>query len=227
LLEQAVEVRRSIGDPDALASALKQMGTLVFDRGDYVEARRFYEESVEVRGPDGDPVGIAETLNNLGVLARFEDDWDRAADHYERALVLFRTSHDGVGVARALMNLGEARMERGELESAAALCRESLALCIEVGSRWDVTDILEELGPIAHLAGDSVLGAQLIGAAEALREDLGTPLPESEQPIVAKRVAGIRDALGPARFEREAEVGRQMGFDAAVALAGGVTGKHP
>jgi tetratricopeptide (TPR) repeat protein len=219
LLEECITIRRELGDAADLAVSLKNLGNVASDREDYPGARHLYEESLEIRRRLGDERGIAETLNNLGVLARFEDDWPAAAPLYEEALEFFRKRGDKQGCARVLMNLGEVKMEQGEYEVARALLKESIVLCREVGSTWDLTDILEEVAYVAAGLGNAGDGLRLYGAAEALRDLLGAPIPPSEFPAYQRRSSAVRAGIDHSEGDRLWLSGRLMALDAAVDLA--------
>ena len=60
---------------------------------------------------------------------------DRAVPLFEEALGLFRALKDQANTGMAVHNLGIAALDRGDLERAAALLREGLALFVEVGDR--------------------------------------------------------------------------------------------
>ena len=218
-LEQAIALRRTLGDDLALGASIKNLGNVYLDRTDFDRATALYEESLEIRRRIGDRRGVAETLNNLGVIADRHDDWDRAAGLYEQSLELFKVFGDKQGEARVLMNLGEARLEQGDHAAAYDLLRESLQICWEIGSRWDVADLLELMGAASVARGDAPQGARLLGAGRALRDVLGTPLPDSEVPAYEKRLSAARAALDPEVFSAAWEQGRSMNVEDAIAHA--------
>ncbi|MDQ3953831.1 MAG: tetratricopeptide repeat protein [Actinomycetota bacterium] len=221
-VEKAIAFYRELGDEGALSRALKQRGIVASERGDRETARSFYTQSLEIKQKIGDRRGIAEAQNNLGVLARLEGDLDEAIDYYEQALGYFRNAGDKKAIARILMNLGEARMERSEFAAAEGFITESLRLCREIGSEWDITDLLELMATVQNAFGDPVTAATLFGAAEALRDLLGAPVPEAEMPVYEQRVAGVKRALSGDDAERAWARGRAMPADEAVEFALGL-----
>jgi hypothetical protein len=58
-----------------------------------------------------------------------------------------------------------------------------------------------------------------LGAGRALRDVLGTPLPESEMPTYEKRLQEARAALDPEVFSAAWEQGRSMSVEDAIAHA--------
>jgi tetratricopeptide (TPR) repeat protein len=219
LIEEAIELRREAGDTGGLANALKQLGIVAAERGDYGSARELYQQSLDKRREIGDERGIAEAENNLGVLARLHGDLDAAAKSFEGALEVFRKFGDRRAEGRVLMNLGETNLEHGRFDLAGERLRQSLILCREVESHWDITDLLELLASVAAGKGDPRKACVLFGAGEALRDLLGTPLPASEKEIYDRRVAACRDQLDADGFKAAWDEGRNLAEEEAVELA--------
>ena len=219
LLEECVEIRRTLEDERELGLSLKNLGNVMLDLGDLERAALHYEESLEVRRRINDVRGMAETLNNLGVLARFNGDWDLAVKHYEEARPLFEQLHDTIGAARLLMNISEARLEQGDHAAALSYVQQSLKWYVEVGSRWDIADCLEIAAAAANVRGEPAEAARLFGAAEALRDSLGTPLPPSERETYDRRVMDVRSRLDGTTFAIEWAWGRELDVDEAVRYA--------
>ena len=219
VLEECVALRREMDDPRALAITLRSLGNIYFDRRDYETPRSMFEESVELMKAAGDEAGMADALNNLGVLATYSDDWETAGDLYSQALDVFRERSDAQGIARALMNLGEVRLVEGNFEEAGRLTRESLRMFQEIGSQWDTCYLFENLAAVLHKQGRPLNAAKLLGAAEALRELLGAPLPPAEVDIYRERVRALEDDLDPAAFAAAWAEGRGLDLPAAVRFA--------
>lgn len=219
LFEEALTLRRRIGDQTALAVTLKNLGNLYTERGDHDQARGFYEECLDIRKQLGDERGVAEPLNNLGVLARIEGDWSRADTLYEEALELFRRFGDTQGIARALMNLGDVKVELGDVDGAARLIKESIALCVEMASTWDLADLFEELAYVAEKKSRSDEAARFYGAGEKIRDTLGAPLPPAEQEIYGRRLEETHQSLGANAFKLARDEGYTMELDAVVERA--------
>ncbi len=79
--------------------------------------------------------------------------------------------------AKALYGVGFLIFLQCEYERATALLKESLGLYRDVGDRWRVASVLEGLAEVACDRSKHERAARLFGAAEALRETIGAPLP--------------------------------------------------
>jgi non-specific serine/threonine protein kinase len=217
LIEECIALRRELGDMAALAMSLKNLGAISADRGDLTRTRQLYEEALALFQQAGDPFGVAVVQNNLGVLHTYEEDWDRGGEYYEESLAFFRKHGDTQGIARGLMNLGEVRMMQGRLEEAEEMLKESFVLFEEIGSRWDIAYVLEGMAHVLARRDRPVDAVKLYGAAESLREVLGSPLPPNEIGTYEKHVARARDVIEASVFEAAWQEGR--GFDIETALA--------
>jgi predicted ATPase len=219
LAETSIRLFRELGDTNGLAGALKGLGIIAAERGDLASARSLYEESLALKREVGDPRGIAEALNNLGVVSHGEGDLETAIEYYDQALTYFGEAGDKQAMARILMNLGEAKMEQGLYPAAKGFIRGSLVLCQEVDSHWDIADLLELMASTIGATGLAEDGAKLFGAAAALRDLLGTPLPPSEVAAYADRVSTVKARMKEEEFETAWKEGRAMSVDQAVAFA--------
>ena len=219
LLEECVVIRRILEDDHELALSLKNLGNVMLDLGELDRAYDLYEESLAIRRRIDDVRGMAETLNNLGVLARFNGNWELAVQHYKEARPLFERLNDTIGAARVLMNLAEARLEQGDHQAALSYVKQSLKSYVEVGSRWDIADCLEIIAAAATVRGEPTQAARLFGAAEALRDSLGTPLPPSERETYDRRLMDVRSRLDGTTFAIEWAWGRELDVDEAVRYA--------
>jgi hypothetical protein len=105
------------------------------------------------------------------------------------------------GVAWALHERGVLAVRRGE-PGAAGLLHEALDIHRDLGDRWRVTSVLDDLAAAA-LAGrppDPAGAARLLGAAQHIREAIGTAVAPCERADHARTEASARAALGGAAF---------------------------
>jgi non-specific serine/threonine protein kinase len=219
LLEEAISIRRELGDDDGVASALRHLGALYYDKGDVETARELTEQSLDIRRRLGNTLGVAQALNNLGVMAQIEGDHERAVELYEESLALFRELGDKEGTARSLMNLGAVSRDVGELDRAARLLKESMRLWLELGDAWDMTDAMEDLAGVQCERGRWEVAATLFGAADGVRKGIGAQRNTADQEAYDRRVGAIRRELEPEVIEVAWEEGAHMQVAEIVAYA--------
>jgi tetratricopeptide (TPR) repeat protein len=179
-----------------------------------------HEESLGIRRELGDRRGIAVSLNNLGLLANQQGDYAAAEVLHNESLAISQDIGDRPGIATTLSDLGSAAFGRGDFTAARAHLEQSLSLQRDLGDRRGIAIALKDLAPVVAAPGDPRLAALLWGAAERLREEIGSPLPPTERPDYEKHVASARAALADAAaFDAAWQQGRAMTPDQAIECA--------
>ena len=196
LLEESLEVWRTVGDKKRIASALSALGVGAQRQGDYEQATARFEEGLPLLREVGEKQWTAIVLSSLGLIALYQGNHERARALCEESLALFRDLGDTRGIASVLTNLGMIRLEQGDDAQAARLCEESLALRREMGDKGGSAHTLVMLGRVAlsehqYQQADTYYRDSLV-----LCQDLG----EKEGIALAlEGLAGIAGALGQAR----------------------------
>lgn len=160
LTEASQWLSRVLSHPEAATptlvrtKALNAAGTIALFRGDYTQARLFYEECLAMRRElmsqgIGDMGGIAGALGNLGLVAWSLNDHAAAYALTRESLEVLRELGDRHGVARSLTGLGAIAYSQGNHAEAKASYTEALQLFEEFGDRQSVAMMLNNLGEIA------------------------------------------------------------------------------
>ena len=131
-----------------------------------------------------------------------------------------------VGASRALHGLAYVAYKARDYPRAARLSRETLALRWELHDAWGLPSSFEDLADLAGMTGQPLTAARLYGAAEALREAIGVPLPPYHRPEYERELAVTRAALSTEDFAAARAAGRALPLEQAVveALAVAVAG---
>src|SRR5262249_55547634 len=125
----------------------------------------------------------AVTLVNLGASATYSGDLGRAAPVLEEALRISRRLGFQEGIAWSLHELAIlARLSRRSEAEPELRLRDALLVHQQLGDRWRMASVLEEIGGSALEREDDALAARLLGCAEALRTGIGAPIPPAERP---------------------------------------------
>jgi non-specific serine/threonine protein kinase len=158
-------------------------------------------------------------LINLGRIANAQGDYARALTLFEETLALFREIENSDGVAQVLLELGRVARAQGDVAPAAAHFTESLALCRAVENARDMAFCLEGLAGLNAVGGHPERATRLVGAAEALREVIGTPLPLVLRADYERDVTAARAQLDTATFAAAWAAGRALTLEEAIAEA--------
>ena len=219
LHEEALALRRTLGDTQGIAAALNSLGNVAYRQGDYARAATLHEEALALRRALGDSRGIAYSLDNQGLAAQAQGDHGWAAALHEEALALRRALGDTWGIAASLSNLGNVAYQQGDYARALALHGESLRLSRDIGARDLMAAGLECLAWVAASHQRLRQAARLGGAAEGLRQALGVPLWPEERAGHERALQAMRATLGEEAFAAIWASGVALAPEQAVAEA--------
>jgi non-specific serine/threonine protein kinase len=222
LCEESLTLGRELGDKAAIALSLLNLGVVALDQGHYERAMTLNEESLVLGRELGDTWGIAASLANLGTVAMEQGDYGRAAPLLEESAALLREQGDIGGVALVLHNLGYLEREQGHHGRAATWYAESLGLFHELEDSYGIASCLGGLAGVACAQNELQRAVRLGGAAAALREALGTPLPPVDRAIAERDMATARATLGDEAFSVTWAAGTALPLEQAISEALGV-----
>ena len=187
--------------------------------GNLLRADALYAERLNVARAEGDDYGLAQAWNALGEVARCMDEPSRAREMYEQSLKLRRRLGDARGVGMGLANLGHVLLAEGDLAAAYQALTEAAHRASEIGHRYGVAVCLTGLAGVALAAKQAETAVRLIGAAEAVLEQVGSSLEPPDRMAYERTVGDARDTLGEPRYRRVCAEGHGMSLDEALDLA--------
>jgi tetratricopeptide (TPR) repeat protein len=177
------------------------------------------EEALALSRELGDRLLIASALTNQGLVAKDQGNYCTAAAVLEEALAVFRDMGFGWGIVESLTALGAIASDQGDFDRAAAAIQEGLAFARDVGDRRGLAMAMEELAFVASSRQEPELAARLVGAAQALREAIGAPVPPADQPRYDRSVTAVHAQLREDAFDEGWESGRLLSLEEAVTEA--------
>jgi hypothetical protein len=115
--------------------------------------------------------------------------------------------------------IGEVFSDEGDFTTA----QDHLTLCLEgyreLQNPFGVAGCLRRMGWLAAARGDSQQAARLLGAAEALGEDVGASLPVHDRERMTEVTESLRAAAGPGLIGEWWASGAVMSMDDAIEYA--------
>jgi predicted ATPase/DNA-binding SARP family transcriptional activator len=173
LCEGALALSCDLGDTEAIADVLRDLGGVARMQRDHGRATALLEEALALYRRLGDTHWEAGVLNGLGNVARAQGDFGRAVTLFEEALSLYRDLGKGVGSADTLDAMGFLAGLQGDYARATALCEEALALYRRLRDPVGSANALKNLANAALGRGDPVQAVVLGEEALALHRDIG------------------------------------------------------
>jgi predicted ATPase/class 3 adenylate cyclase len=146
LLEEALQVARTLGDRHDEGRVLTNLGWVRFTAGDHDAARTLSHQGLAIHRELGDTRGIALALNNLGWITCNESDFEEAKRLHSESLTLRHRIGDARGIAFAQTNLARATFKLGEYAAAERLLNEAIRTLRALGDQQLLSWALINLG---------------------------------------------------------------------------------
>jgi tetratricopeptide (TPR) repeat protein len=147
--EQALAIRKEIGDLVGVAISLNNLGTVAQDQRDDVHALAIFKEAYEVAKETGDRNRIALVLTNLGETLSRLNRVEEAIAYLKQAEELFDELGDRLGLAEAVRGLGKAYLAQRDFTRAREHIGRAVELFRAIDSRVQLGIALRSLGEIS------------------------------------------------------------------------------
>ena len=227
LTEESLHLFREAGDMWGISHTLTLLAVVLYLQGDLTEAHQLCEESLALSRAVGAKMESAYTLLFLGCTVFFQGQYASARSLIEEALALQIEMGSRRGIALGLQGLGVLTLFQDDHVTARTLYEECLALCRKINYLWLIPSSLEGLAMVAFTQGDPAWAARLWGAADALRDALGAPLPPVYHADYSRTVVAARTQLGEKAFAALWAEGHAMTPEQALTTQGRVTKPRP
>jgi predicted ATPase/DNA-binding SARP family transcriptional activator len=218
LHEEALAEYEALGDRHGVANAHDSLGFAAWLEGDFGTATAECVQALAAFTEFGDKEGAAGAELSLGVAAMYTGDPQTAAAALARSRELSEEVGFREGLAWALHERGLLAVRRGE-PGAPELLHEALRIHRDLGDRWRVASVLDDLAAAALTTAppSPAQAARLLGAAQHIREAIGTAVAPCERADHARTEAAARAALGEAAFADLTRAGAAVPLDEVLA----------
>jgi ATP/maltotriose-dependent transcriptional regulator MalT len=221
LLEESLVLFREVENSEGIACALINLADVFFiSQGDLARVYTLLQEGLAVCREMGHKEGLAWGLGLLGQLFLQQGDAVKARLLLEEDVTLSREIGYRHAIAESLSLLGRVEALEGDYAAARAFYEESLAIGRDVGDKLSIAFYLERWADVVAAQGEPAWAAQLWGAAESMREALGTPIPPVYCAANERSVAATYTQLGEKAFAAMWAEGRKMTPEQAFAAQG-------
>ena len=220
LMEEVLPVLLELGDEKAVNAMLKDLGQEYALLGDFLKARERVREAMERARSAGDQTRMSEVQLAQGVIEFKSGDFEAANECFVSSVKTREAADDRGFIGYVRLMIGECALRTGRPDDAVIELQVALKTFVETGERLSLPEIFEELAAVAVRRDQAVSGARLLGSADRLRKEMNVPVWD---PVELDRTTSeLRRILGEARFETEAEFGREMPESEVIAVGASV-----
>ncbi|TMD56619.1 MAG: tetratricopeptide repeat protein [Chloroflexi bacterium] len=219
--EESLAVHRELGDERGIAITLLRLAQLLFvSQGDQEVLRSLLDEGLALFTELGEKEGIANCYSLSGELALSQGDSAAARLQIETSITLYREIGHRRALAESFAVLARIVSAQGERAAARSIYEESLAIARELKHTPLIASCLEGLADVVSSQGQFRWAAQLLGAAESLREAIGIPIALIDRANYERQVAAVRGSLDEHDFAALWSEGRATTPEQALAAQG-------
>jgi predicted ATPase len=136
-----------------VAKVLSVAGSLAWQQGDLVQAKRRHEDCLAVWRTLNNSRGVQYSLGNLGLVAWKQGDAELARELYEKSLALALEIGDSREIGIVLLNLGLLAGHVGDLTKGLASLHEALRITRGLGDPSLLATVLTNLGGLTLQSG--------------------------------------------------------------------------
>ena len=198
--EESLARYEALADPWGTAASRHALALMALDAGDFARAEALLSTEIAAIRQIGDRWLLGASLANLGMAIARQGDFARTAVPLDEALALMRTLGERRWTAHILSFQGLLAGWRGERAAARAALHEALIQAQELGVRFYVAEIIERIAALQVTSDDAAKAVWLFGAAEALRETIGSPPLPPDRNDADRAIAAAKASLGQDAF---------------------------
>jgi tetratricopeptide (TPR) repeat protein len=220
VIEKAERIAREHSLTAELAFVLSTRAQLEFiGRGDLPAARNHINEATDLARKVG--FKWASTFMDIGMghITAVMGDLETSRAAFKRSVETAKLMGNKRGAYSSQSEFAHVLRRHGELDEPLATYRDLLPKWRDLGHRAAVAHELECIAFILIKKEEPERAANLLGAAEALREAIDSQMTSTEQEEYRKEVSALRELLGETEFKKQWDTGRKMTMDEAIELA--------
>ena len=146
-LQQALSIRRALGDRRAMLTTLSEIGMAYLRLSENQKALDYLEQALPLARVLGEKDSLASTLNRIGVVYSELGD-DKAIECLSEALLLTREIGNPSGEAAILTNLGGSLSQAGRLKQAINVYNQALLLARSAKDQRGEASALSHIGQV-------------------------------------------------------------------------------
>ena len=228
LFEESLTHFRQLRNKEGVAWTLFNLAWALFvAQYDPATVRSLLAESLVLCKELGAKDSIATCLYYSGIVALNQGAVVTAHSFLKECVAINREIGNQRALSQSLCGLASVLAVQGDIATARSLYEESLYLATEVDAKPIIVSALERVASIVASQQEPVAAAKLWGAAEALRDLMGMPIPPIEYAAYNRSVTTVRIRLGKQAFVMAWTQGKTMLQEQIVSISEPITALTP
>lgn len=191
----ALALNRKLGDRLNEGRCLYRLATIAAVGDDYAAGRAYAASAIEIFRSLGATVPLYAELHNLACWEMQHGEYVRARANLEEALAGARGLNNRDGMCNDLCDLGVLSLYERRFEDAMVFFGESLELAREDSWHLNIAYCVGGIGCALASLGEPECAARLLGAFEALLEQINQPVESYSARVFADGSAAVREGL--------------------------------
>jgi len=151
--QQAIDAGDEVRDLRRLSLTYSGISVAYQELGQFSQAARYSRQALAIHETLNDRVSLARSENNLGLLLARAGEFESSRTHLDRSLSLYDEVGVELGKSDAMLSLSELLLEQSDLDGAARMAREALALSSRLSEVPAMADAHLWLGRVAEARG--------------------------------------------------------------------------
>jgi len=182
-LQQALTIYREIGDLQAEATSLGNLGMAYGFLGNYQQMIDFHQQSLEIFQQICNHLGEAISLNSLGFAYGSLGNYQQMIDYYQQSLEIFQKISSRLGEATSLVSLGNAYSFLGKYQQSIDYYQQSLEIFQQISSPLGEATSLNNLGYVYNYLGEYQKAIDFHQQSLEISQQIGSRLGEANSLI--------------------------------------------
>ena len=211
--QRNLDVQRETNNLDQLSWSIELKGRIELAEGNLASAHQLLDEALAISEKTNNQFSVGFLQTALGLIDCYEGNYARGKETIEIGIEKVRKEYASKASALLTYRSYALWLEK-DVPGAARSYRDTLQELRDNFYFIRIPECLEGLGKIAVAQNQLEHGARLFGAAEAMREKMGTPIPPIQRGEYEAHARSLETA-----FALSWSHGRAMTIDEAIALA--------